>query len=584
MDKHTDKQFRRLRNVFQLFNNRRTKFLKALLFSQISSLFPVLTGLVIKHIFDQYALGPMSNPVKWTICIFLGLLMSRIFFVFFSAYFGISGRFYLSADMRMNVLEAVLEKPGAESLNLSTGDALNRFKEDVGQIEDFAYGSVVDMIVSGVMVLCTLTILASINLKMTLFLFVPIFCMVLIMERSGQRISKLRADNRGATGNVSSAIGEMFSNILSIQVNSAEDQVLNHLKHLNRVRAKNATKDNVYSQILFTLYENLFNVGTGIILIFMALFAKGTDFSLGDFVIFTYYMNFISFFIMFAGNAFTRYKQIGVSFEHLCQLHEQVTESQLTKASDFSKSCQTEEMLQSPFESLSVKELSYAYPSGQMAVGPLNFKLPAESLTVISGRIGSGKSTVLKLVSGLLESNTGVLYWNETALLKPSKFLQPPHVAYTPQLPKFFSDSIQENLCLGIQATEGQLAEAIHCAVLEPDLNDFAQGVDTEIGTNGIKLSGGQQLRLAVGRMFMRNASIYAFDDIASALDVETQHVMWNRILEKQSGTYVVVSNQKRLLQAADQILLMKDGQLEAVGSLDELLQQSEEMRLIYAE
>lgn len=584
MIKNLQNELLHLSHVFRLFSNRPLDFMKTLFFSQISSLFPVMTGLVIKHIFDQYALGPVNNPVKWTICLFLGLLMSRIFFVFFSAYFGITGRFRLSADMRMNFLEAVLDKPGAESLNLSTGDALNRLKEDVGQIEDFAYGSVVDMIVSGVMVLCTFVILGSINLKMTIFIFLPLVCMVAIMERSGQRISKLRAANRSASGDVSSAIGEMFTNILSIQVNCAEDKVLNHLKHLNRVRATNATKDNVFSQILFTLYENLFNVGTGIILIFMAFFAQGTNFSLGDFVIFTYYMNFISFFIMFAGNAFTRYKQINVSFDHLSQVHHGVTEAQLIKASIFKPDISEMSAEQAPFEELSAKGISFTYPNGQMVVGPLDFTLESGSLTVIAGRIGSGKSTALKLMSGLLEADAGTLYWNDTALLKPSKLLQPPQVAYTPQLPRFFSDTVRENLCLGVKSTESQIADAIHCAVLGPDLDGFSEGIETEIGTSGIKLSGGQQLRLAVGRMFMRQASVYAFDDIASALDVETQHLMWNRILDNRRGTYVVVSNQKRLLEAADQILLMKNGQLEATGRLDDLLQQSEEMRLIYAE
>ncbi len=569
--------------VFQLFKNRGKLFYISLALELITSLFPVATGLVIKVVFDQYAKGPINNPVSSIICLFLGLLMGRILFVFFNSYFNTKSRFLLSADIRLNLIQAILDKPGAESLNLATGDALNRIKEDAGQIEDFAYSAVMAVMTSFVLTVIAIGILCTINLKMTLLIFMPIMGMVYIMERSGRRVSKYRLANRSATGNVSSAIGEMFTNIQSIQVNGAEENVLKHLKHLNQVRAKSATQDNVFSQILGTLYENLFNIGTGMILIFMALFYKENAFSLGDFVIFTYYMNFVSFFIMFSGNAFTRYKQIRVSFEHLCQLHESIDEQLITKPSDLGKLKPINPISAEPLETLSVKGLKYTYPNGQSEVGPLNFKLEAGSLTVVAGRIGSGKSTLLKVISGLLEATEGTVYWNEVALTNLSETMTPPRIAYTPQLPKFFSASLKENLCLGLEATSEQMKRAVHSAVLEPDITGFSEGLDSPIGTNGIKLSGGQQLRLAVGRMFIREASLYAFDDIASALDVETQNLMWDRILEKRSGTYLAVSNQKRLLQEADQILLLKDGKLEAVGSLETLLATSEEMQLIYA-
>lgn len=569
--------------IFQLFRNRGKLFYITLCLELITSLFPVATGLVIKVVFDQYAKGPINNPVNSMICLFLGLLTGRIFFVFFNSYFNTKNRFLLSADIRFNLIEAILEKPGAESLNLPTGDALNRIKEDAGQIEDFAFSAVLAVITSFVLTVIAIGILCTINLKMTMLIFIPIMGMVYIMERSGRRVSKYRLANRSATGNVSSAIGEMFTNIQSIQVNGAEDNVLSHLKQLNQVRAKSATQDNVFSQVLGTLYENLFNIGTGMILVFMALFYKENAFSLGDFVIFTYYMNFVSYFIMFSGNAFTRYKQIRVSFEHLCQLHESIDETLITKPSNLGHIKPMAPLTSEPLQTLKVKGLKYTYPSGQSGIGPLNFELKAGSLTVIAGRIGSGKSTLLKAVSGLLEVTEGTVYWNEVALTNLKDTMTPPRIAYTPQLPKFFSASLKENMCLGLEATPEQLDWAVHSAVFEPDLEGFTEGLDSPIGTNGIRLSGGQQLRLAVGRMFARDASLYAFDDIASALDVETQNIMWDRILNKRSGTYLAVSNQKRLLQEADQILLLKDGKLEAVGNLESLLATSEEMQLIYA-
>lgn len=590
MIKAFKEQLKTLTCVLSLHTNRRGYFLKTLFFYQIVSLFPIATGLVIKKVFDQFTLDPINNPVWWTIVLFLSLLMGRIVFCVFNAYYNSKGRFIISADLRMNLLSSILKKPGAESLNLATGDVLNRIKEDVGQIENFAYGAMMDVITSFVLTVVALIILCSIDFIMTLLVFTPILLMVYVMERSGRRVSKYRLANRKATGNVSSAIGEIFANIQAVQVNAAEESVLIHLKNLNQARAKNATKDNVFSQILGTLYENLFNIGTGIILLFMALMNGRGTFSLGNFVIFIYFMNFISFFIMFSGNAFTRYKQIQVSFEHLRDIHDSISCETLVKSSSFNpfemisfekENSKENTALNAPLERLTVKDVSYTYPNSQNGIQEMSFTLEKDSLTVIAGRIGSGKSTLLKTISGLLMADQGTLHWNETAIEDAREVMTPPRLAYTPQIPKFFSTSIRENMTLGFQSTEKQEENSIHCSVMAPDLEGLTEGMDTPIGTNGVKLSGGQQLRLAVARMLLRDTELYAFDDISSALDIETDTQMWERLLEKRNGTYLVVSNQKRILQKADQIILLKDGQLEATGTLNELLNSHEEMRLI---
>lgn len=581
-------RFTILRYVTQLYKNRPTLFWKSLLFLQICSLFPIATGVAIKVIFEKFALGPIDNPVEWVIVIFLALLFGRIVFLFFTALNNTKGRFFSSADMRLNLLSTILKKPGAESLNLSTGDALNRIKEDVNQIEDFAFGAALDVITSFVLTLFALGILVSIDWIMTLIVFTPILLMVYIMEFSGSRVSKYRVANRLATGKVSSAIGEIFTNIQAIQINSAEESVHEHLHKLNETRAKSATKDNVFSQIMATLYENIFNIGTGMILIFMAIFNDAERFSLGTFVIFTYYMNFISFFITFAGNAFTRYKQIQVSFEHLCSLHESISLESLVAPNEFLASKPSKEtplyQLSQPLNQFCGQRLSYTYQNGRTGIEDIDFKLNKGTLTVIAGRIGSGKTTLLKVCSGLLKADEGFLYWNKEAIHNPEEFLIPPRLAYAPQIPKFFSTTIKENIQLGMTSCSKREAHAIKLSVMAQDLEGFTEGLETHIGTNGVKLSGGQQLRLAVARMCVREVDLYAFDDISSALDVETEALMWERLLEEREGTYLAVSNRKNILQKADQIILLKEGKLEAVGSLESLLECSEEMRLILDE
>ena len=137
---------------------------------------------------------------------------------------------------------------------------------------------------------------------------------------------------------------------------------------------------------------------------------------------------------------------------------------------------------------------------------------------------------------------------------------------------------------MGMEKDNVDIAESIAMAVMDTDIGSFSKGMDTTIGTNGVKLSGGQQQRLSAARMFTRASEIFVFDDISSALDVETEEQLWTRLFDSRSSTCIAVSNRRVALKKADNIILLKDGKVEASGKLEELLEQCEEMRLIWGQ
>ncbi len=549
----------------------------------------LLFGLIIQHFFNALQQQQRLSPALWGwlgLMLLVALLRGIISYGNGRIVVGIN--FLQMGLLRRNLLERVLQRPGARAVPGSAGEALNRFRDDA-QNSATMTGNIADAITTSYFMIVAMFILLHISVPITLTIFLPMLAVIAIVQGMKKRLTSYRKASREATSELTSAIGEIFGAVQAIQVAVAEPEVIKHFQGLNEKRRMLILRDTVLSNVLSATFGNMVGIGRGGVLILVALSIRAHGLGVGDLAIFLYYLSSVSNFVQATGNLIAQYTQTSVSFERLVALLQGAPAASLvaykpiyaygTEPPELAPQAKTPER---QLKEIEAKNLSYRYPDTGRGISNISLRLKRGSVTVVTGRIGSGKTTLLQVLLGLLPKDEGEISWNGEVVSDPASFFVPPQSAYTAQVPHLFSDPLKENILLGLPEEEVDIQQAIHTTVMEHDVALLEKGLETVIGPRGVKLSGGQAQRTAAARMLVRQPELLVFDDLSSALDVETEQTMWERLFAQGSYTYLVVSHRKAVLQRADHILILKQGHIEAEGTLTDLLASCEEMQQLW--
>jgi ATP-binding cassette subfamily B protein len=583
----------------------------------------VVPGLILKAVFDAVsdpASAAYANPGQlWSLVGLYAIMQLVVLAASLGAeWYGWTFRFVVGGLLRRNLLASILRRSGEHSLPVSPGEAVNRFRTDVGEVADFPTW-LPDQAGKILAACIAVVIMARINLSITLMIFAPLALIMVLTRLAWGRILHYNRLTARSTDAVTGFLGETFGAVQAVKIANAEEALIAHFQRLNETRRKAALKEKLFWGLLDMVNSSAVTFGIGVILLMAGAALRTGSFTVGDFALFTFYLWFTTQVPSELGTFYGDYKTQEVSIERMLDMARPEPAERLAEVHPIYPSGPVplplviEETPLDTLERLEVRRLSYHHPGNGQGIFDIDFDLSRGTFTVITGRVGSGKSTLVRVLLGLLAKDAGEIRWNGNLVPDPAAFFRPPRCAYTSQVARLFSDSLRDNILMGLPEARVDLLGAVWLSVLEQDVAELPDGLDTLVGPRGIRLSGGQVQRAAAARMYVRRPDLLVFDDLSSALDVVTEKTLWDRLdwlragndrgkahpapaengekgsaglpssLSASPSTCLVVSHRRAALRRADRILVLKNGRVEDEGRLDDLLERCEEMRRIWS-
>jgi ATP-binding cassette, subfamily B, bacterial len=562
---------------------------------------PIVTGLVLKGLFDQLSGGLPSGAADalW-LCVALVVVegvRGGLLWIMLSIWpYWWNG---ISTLMRTNVLGSLLGAPGPASDRLpgTTGEAVSRFRDDV---EDLVIMTDmwVDVVGSAVFAALAFAVMWSIDPLVTVVLVLPLTAAIVATRALGDVIKRWHGQARELGAGVTAFVGDLFSGVLAVKTTGAEPAALARLHRLNDERRDAAVRDRLALDLLDTVTGATVDVSIGLVLLLAAPAMSRGELTVGDIALFISYAGWLAMFPRMLGRGLYRLRQGSVAAARLGRL----------MAADESPTDVVRHgpvWLRSPAPApppvaaspadgdrlarLDVDGLIALHPGSGRGIVAADLGVTRGSFTVVTGAVGAGKSTLIRSVLGLMARQAGEIRWNGRPIDDPGRFLVPPRAAYAGQLPRLFSATMRENLLLGWPDDQVALEVAVHLAALEHDLESMPEQLDTMVGPRGVRLSGGQVQRATAARALVRTPELLVVDDLSSALDVETEELLWARLADAADAgtgpsTLLVVSHRAAALRRADQVVVLDRGRVVGCGPLDRLLDECAEMRRLWAE
>jgi ATP-binding cassette, subfamily B, multidrug efflux pump len=529
------------------------------------------------------AYRPLSARTLVIYCLVaLAIVAIKGVFSFWSRWILIGLSRDIEYDLRNDLLDRLLlMEPGFYVRN-RTGELMSRATNDLNAVRMVLGPGIMYSATTVVTMLLAIVLMFRLSPALSLWVLLPVPIVVLVVRYFGKVIHSLYETIQAALATLSAKAQENLAGVRVIRAYAQEDAEMRAFDAPNREYVTRNLKLITAWSMFMPVLTALIGMAFVLVLWFGGKQVIAGQISLGEFVAFYAYMVQLVFPIIalgFVTNIFQRGAASMGRLNYILDAQPSINDSQARVPE---KAAEESEI----YGEIEFRHLTFAYPTIRETSGAngnsspmpvlrdINLHIPAGSTLAIVGPTGSGKSTLASLVARLWEAPPGTLLvdgrsireWRLTTLRRA--------IGFVPQDTYLFSEPLRENICFGVDnASDESIARAAEIASIAAEIAEFPQGYTTFVGERGITLSGGQKQRTALARALLRNPRILVLDDALSSVDTDTEERILRelKVLMRQRTT-LLISHRVSTVRHADQIIVLRDGQIVERGTHEELL------------
>lgn len=456
-----------------------------------------------------------------------------------------------------------------------TGDLMNRISEDVGKVRMYVGPAVMYAINTIISFIIVIMYMCNVSIELTIYTLLPLPLLSYTIFKLSQEINKRSTVFQQYLSKVSSFTQEIFSGIRVIKAYSLEEQHQKNMQDLS-IESKQKSMSLAKVQSLFgPLMIALIGI-SNLVVIYVGgmMYINGSIKSIGTIAEFILYVNKLTWPVASLGwissmvqEAEASQKRINEFLKIMPDIVNNTSEQTAIKGS------------------IDFRNVNFTYDDTNItALKDVSFTVNKGETLAILGKTGSGKSSILSLISRLYDTTGGEILIDGKPIDKVNLFDLRNNIGIVPQDAFLFSDSIKNNIKFGKEnATEEEVIEAAKLAVVHDNIVNFNLQYETILGERGITLSGGQKQRVSIARAVVKDPQILLLDDCLSAVDTETEETILNNLLEFcENKTTIIVSHRVSSAKNADKIIILDDGKIIQQGSHNQLVTQEGYYKELY--
>lgn len=456
-----------------------------------------------------------------------------------------------------------------------TGDLMNRISEDVGKVRMYVGPAVMYTINTFIRFTIVIIYMYNVSPILTLYTLLPLPILSYAIFRLSKQINKRSTIFQQYLSKISSFTQEIFSGIRVIKAYSLENL---HQENLNNLSLESKEKSLSLAKVqsLFgPLMLALIGVSNLVVIYFGGmLYINGSIKSIGIIAEFILYVNMLTWPVASLGWISSMIQEAEASQKRINEFLKIIPEIR--------NNSENHSIIKGE---ITFQNVTFIYDDTNIkALNNVSFTVKKGETLAILGKTGSGKSSILALISRLYDVTNGAILIDGIPIQEVHLFDLRNNIGIVPQDAFLFSDTINNNIKFGKEeATDEEVVLAAKKAAVHENIINFTKKYETVLGERGITLSGGQKQRVSIARALIKNPEILLLDDCLSAVDTETEETILTNLLEYcKNKTTIIVSNRVSSAKNADTIIIIEDGEIIQQGSHNQLVNQDGYYKELY--